>query len=90
MAAATKFRFQSSKSGTRGDRDSSSSSSIPKRGKPTTASSYKYYINSGTNKVAKMSSGGGKPRVDKRLCYQCSTTEMLTMSRLRGHLTVTT
>lgn len=72
MAAATKSSFQSSKSGSRGDRDSGSSSSFLKRGKPATATSYK------DHKVAKMSSGGGgKPGGDKRLCYQCKSPDHL-------------
>ena len=68
MAAATKSSFQSSKSGSRGDRDSGSSSSILKRGKPATTTSYN------DHKVPKMSRGSGR---DKRLCYQCKSPDHL-------------
>ena len=68
MAAATQSSFQSNKLGGKqwqGDRDSGSINSSLKRGKPSTATSYKEH------KFAKMGSGGssgGKPGGDKRLC----------------------
>ena len=73
MAAATKSSFQFNKSGGKqwqGDRNSGSINNSLKRGKPSTATSYKEH------NVAKMGSGG-KPGSDKRLCYHCKSPDHL-------------
>ena len=69
MAAATKSSFQPNKLG-RSDWDSGSSNSSLKRGKPSTATTYKEH------NVTKMGSGG-KPGGDKRLSYQCKSPDHL-------------
>ena len=69
MAAAIKSSYQSNKSSGKhwqGKRDWGSINNYLKRGKPSTASSYK------EQKIANMGSGGSsgnKPSTDKRLCY---------------------
>ena len=73
MAAATKSSFQPNKLG-RCDWDSGSSNSSLKRGKPSTATTYKEH------NVTKMGSGGvsgSKPGGEKRLCYQCKSADHL-------------